>query len=619
MKRGSWGCCSGRALWRAAFACVLLAAAGLARAEVEAVRAVQAHIQPDGGTARTEAVSLPFRWDKVHPGRSGAATFRFAVRVTSPGVSWALYFPRIGNQAEVWVNGSLVTRLGQLGDPAYDAAKAPRLVELGAFGFDPAARPDFSVDVEVRTTSQPSRWGGLTTVYAGPTREVLPLFQTRYHWRQYGALVVSASMTLIALISLGVWWTRREPAFGVFAGAALAGALRFGDRLIHEPPVAWPWWGAINAMALVAYVVLMAWFSMLLADVRRAWLERVLLGSLLVAMPLAATSFVFHLPMAWNVALGIMALPSFTALALVLRQAWTARTREAMGVSLAGLVVILAGFRDYFDVRLSSEGAETFSILPHASLLFVLLLSWVVVDRYARHAREHHELLLTLESKVKAREQELEVINQRLREEHGREATLLERQRIMRDIHDGVGAQLVGLLNLIHKEAAPKAVLEDQARGALDELRMAVDALQPVHDDLATVLATLRFRLQPRLADAGVQVDWRVEALPPMPGLTPNMVLQIQRILLEAFTNVMRHARATRLEVSARFLQAPGPMFLLVVQDNGVGPRSAPAENRGLGLSNMQARAGAIGATLEVSPVASGGTRVELSLPLLAQ
>jgi signal transduction histidine kinase len=140
--------------------------------------------------------------------------------------------------------------------------------------------------------------------------------------------------------------------------------------------------------------------------------------------------------------------------------------------------------------------------------------------------------------------------------------------------------------------------------------------LQPVHDDLATVLATLRFRLQPRLADAGVHVDWQVEALPPMPGLTPNVVLQIQRILLEAFTNVMRHARATRLEVGARFLETPTPMFCLVVQDNGIGTQTATGEVRGLGLSNMQARASAIGAALTVSSVASGGTRVELSLPL---
>ena len=60
-------------------------------------------------------------------------------------------------------------------------------------------------------------------------------------------------------------------------------------------------------------------------------------------------------------------------------------------------------------------------------------------------------------------------------------------------------------------------------------MRMAVDAWQPAHDDLVTVLATLRYRLQPRLQAAGIEVVWDVPELPALRQLAPHEVLQVQR------------------------------------------------------------------------------------------
>ncbi|MBY0467160.1 MAG: histidine kinase, partial [Burkholderiales bacterium] len=217
---------------------------------------------------------------------------------------------------------------------------------------------------------------------------------------------------------------------------------------------------------------------------------------------------------------------------------------------------------------------------------------------------------------------ELAETHARLNEETAAQATLIERQRIMRDIHDGVGAQLVGLLSLLNREGASRETLQEHAHAALDELRMAVDALQPVHGDLATVLATLRYRLQPRLEAAGIAVHWQVDALPPVDGLTPRVVLQLQRILLEAFTNVIRHAHANQLTVTAYAEPPPSAAapratrLVLQVCDNGLGFDAQTPRAGGQGLGGMQARAAAIGATLLVSSAVTGGTcvRVEMSM-----
>jgi signal transduction histidine kinase len=264
----------------------------------------------------------------------------------------------------------------------------------------------------------------------------------------------------------------------------------------------------------------------------------------------------------------------------------------------------------------STESVGRSSYLPLATMLFVLLMGWLILNRYARQVRAYQGLSNSLDEKVRQREQELQVSYALLQQEHAQHAALLERQRIMRDIHDGVGSHLVGLLSLIGK-GRTNAQLREHANAALDELRMAVDAIQPVGGDLATVLATLRYRMQPRLAATGIQVDWQVEELPALESLTPHMVLQIQRLLLEAFTNVLRHAQASTVRVSARHQDGPGqpPHLVLEIADNGVGMESS-AQLGGQGLANMRARAQAIGAQLEITAAPGQGTCVRVALPM---
>jgi len=218
---------------------------------------------------------------------------------------------------------------------------------------------------------------------------------------------------------------------------------------------------------------------------------------------------------------------------------------------------------------------------------------------------------------VAAREAQLQDAFKTIELQQRESAVQDERQRMMREIHDGVGAQLVGLLNLVHKRETNPAVLEDHVRQALDEMRMAVDSLQPVHGDLVTMLATLRYRMQPRLAAAGLDVEWDVVNLPVLNELSPHAVLQVQRILLEAVTNALKHARASKLVVTVRVDESEAtPVVRLCLSDNGVGLPADPAVSRGQGLANMRMRAQAIGASLQVATAAGGGTQVLLAWPV---
>lgn len=190
-------------------------------------------------------------------------------------------------------------------------------------------------------------------------------------------------------------------------------------------------------------------------------------------------------------------------------------------------------------------------------------------------------------------------------------AVLAERERLMREIHDGVGAHLVGLLCLLGRPGADPVALQEHVKAALDDMRLVVDSLQPVEGDLVAVLAMLRWRLQPRLAAAGVQVRWDVSRLPPLPGLSPHAVLQVQRIVLEAVTNVLKHARAREVVFQARLVA--GAIEITLVDDGcGFARSMSPG---GQGLPNMRTRAATIGACVSVGPGERGGTRVRLVWP----
>ena len=98
--------------------------------------------------------------------------------------------------------------------------------------------------------------------------------------------------------------------------------------------------------------------------------------------------------------------------------------------------------------------------------------------------------------------------------------------------------------------------------------------------------------------------------LPKLACLTPQNVLHVLRILQEAFTNILKHARANTVKVETGVAGMPGKVYVSV-SDNGIGLSN---EHPGHGLANMRRRAQAIGGTLDIASAATG-TMITLSLP----
>lgn len=201
---------------------------------------------------------------------------------------------------------------------------------------------------------------------------------------------------------------------------------------------------------------------------------------------------------------------------------------------------------------------------------------------------------------------------QRTQEAERERTLLLERQRLMRDVHDGVGSHLIALLRLAESGATSPAEMAELLREAIEELRLTIDSLEPLEHDLATLLATLRHRVGRRLESAGLTLEWAMADMPPLPWLEPAQALQVLRLVQEAISNVIKHARAHTLRVSAR---AEGEALEVCIADDGCGFDAAVA-SAGQGMASMRQRAQALGAELLIDAAPGRGSRVQLRLPL---
>jgi signal transduction histidine kinase len=256
---------------------------------------------------------------------------------------------------------------------------------------------------------------------------------------------------------------------------------------------------------------------------------------------------------------------------------------------------------------------DTLYVLPLGGPLILFAVVILLNRRFVAVLDQHETLNTELAIRVAERERELAISYERLRTLDQQRATAEERQRLMRDMHDGIGSHLMSTLALARIGTLSQHDMQEVIADCIDELKLTIDSLEPVESDLLVVLGNLRYRLEPRLHAAGITLEWAVSDLPPLAYLDPENVRSVLRIVQEAFTNTLKHAHAKRITLSTGIDHANARVFVRVT-DDGVGlDGSKPA---GRGLDNMKNRAAKLHGAVEFLSLKGGGTCVNLYLPL---
>lgn len=304
----------------------------------------------------------------------------------------------------------------------------------------------------------------------------------------------------------------------------------------------------------------------------------------------------------WGLVISIAAAVLF--LRGVLRNYSDRHWETALFMLCLTLIALDAGF------VLFSYSTDKYADIAMPFLILGLTAAFLV--RNVRLFQSSASLSAMLQAQLSERTAELEAAHAREKAMVRDQAHLAERQRIMRDMHDGLGSQLMSMLLMARRGEADPPVMAEGLQTVIDEMRLMIDSMDSVGESLGSALTIFRERIEPRIAAAGWKLEWRENRDGELPDYGPRGTLQVFRIMQEAVTNALKHSTGDTLAIAIE----PSPRFAdglrITVADNGKG--LGAANPRGRGLDNMTGRAATVGGELAVEG-GEGEVRVVLDLP----
>jgi signal transduction histidine kinase len=561
------------------------------------------HIRPH--TADNTSPGLLQAWFKVN----------YTAPVDMPSSETVLiYVPRVMGAAwQLLVNGQPVAN--NLDDWRMTWNK-PLAVRLDPSRVHPGQR----LDIRIGVIGRAEYGASIAPIMVGPASGIAPSLARRTMLQITMPQASSVVLILMGGFFFAFWLARPgERAHLLLALASVAWCVCNLQYTLHRPDdqVLADWYACLVNMA-ISWVMWLIYLFVLKIDAtqRVLWLEKALpwyvLFMTLVALPIWPRNedigVVYHLVN--SVVAGGVTL-------VISRQAWRqGGLAELRLISIALMLSMAAGSH---DVALLAQliTPESIYLLPYGTLLLFGSLLYAVQRRYVAAIAETEHLSASLVERLAHREAELKAQHMRLISIEREQALLLERQRLMRDMHDGIGSALMSSLVLVEQGRLPSKDVAVMLRECVDDLRLVIDSLEPIGHDLITLLATLRYRLGKRLEHAGLSLEWGVQDLPTLPWLDPAHALQVLRILQETLTNILKHAQARKVCIHTAVLSKPGmpDQVCVRIEDDGQGFDIGTSQH-GRGLRHLRQRAQQLHGALDISSQAGQGTRVTLLLPV---
>lgn len=566
--------------------------------------ALTRQLMPDSGQDQAAGVPTVVTW------------YRLQVPVlATPANPRYLYIPRWKTDGQIAVYGDRRLLYQSHANIFWNGWNIPLWIALDETA-DAVAPRVFLLRIERPRASG----GGISSAWLGEGERLSWRYHVRYLLQVQLPYMSSAAFLTAGVFSLMLWFRRRSEALYVlFFCVSLTSFLRTLHYHVGENRLQlsdeWFSWVTINSLFwLIASV---HFFLNYLHRRPSAWLNRsvsgIAVGLSLITLPVSSAmpSLYMLSPLVYMFLMGMG-----TTVGMVgLYQSRRARSRDGLLLSSWCLMGMAFWLHDWL-LQSNFIGIEGIYLGPYTNIVAFLIFLRIMFHRYVGAMNEVTQVNASLEARLKAREAELLQIHLSLRENAHRQTLSDERQRMMQDMHDGMGSSLRTALLAIERGKIDHAMVADVLKGCIDDLKLAIDAMEPVEADLLLLLATLRFRLGPRLESAGMKLRWEIENIPALDWIDPRNALHILRILQEAFTNIIKHTHATEIRVATG---ADKDSVVVTITDNGQGFSDAQRlQSVGRGLSNQSRRAESIGGEIHWHS-SEAGTCLTLRLPIKRQ
>ncbi|MHA7849548.1 sensor histidine kinase [Roseovarius sp.] len=554
----------------------------------------------DGSTcASGEMVDLPFfapiRFDLQPETLHMRVTLQ---QTTSPDGLNALYFPKLSDNADVWVDGQLLhpnTLPRRLWNTPLLVPVPGPLVETG------------QVEITLALRGMQPEGLDLQPFFYGPKNLIAPHQAVRAFFGPGLARFGLGLMGILAVALLVIWVFRRQEREYLWLGLACATAL---ITLVHFgygfTPTGYRLWTVMLVLSASLYVLFILKFLYLFVGISLPGLETAHAVALLVfgvGVMFFPPEYAFALSMWGNVAITV---PSAFLILVVI---WVYRARMTrLDFAIFFPCLSIAMVLGIYELRMSMTNAplRTMHLFHFMPLVMSMACKWLILSRLIHSLRDYEDLTASLNNRIIEKSAELEASFAELADIRQREAIAAERGRIMLDLHDGIGGQLVSTLSYMRRNDVGDDKCRLALEDALRDLALMLDSMEN-HDSLVTLLGMLRTRLEGLLSENGIEFDWQVQGEPRPRNTGPSQALNLSRIVQEAITNVIKHAQADTITIYVDESR-------IRISDNGVGfvaDDRGIAENPSHGLANMKRRSQSLGARFSISS-SSKGTDVML-------
>jgi signal transduction histidine kinase len=554
---------------------------------------------------------IPFRFT------SGFGAARIVIRIEDPATaSPALFIRRVRDNYMVLLNGQLAAHAPGIlsAQPTLDGIQ-PRLVR-----FMPAQlrAGENTIDIiAARNTSPPF----IREVFVGPADRLEPAYRHAVTILRDSAEFGAFAAAMVLLFSLAITPLIRNRALTITI------ALTLGFFLARQVQILWVGMSWSQPVRDWLFFILASgvWFSC--AAFVNEWtrgsraVRGLILGAAACSAALITAAYVMLPVITATNAIAVLEagieLTTFPFMAWRLFHFYREEPPSAWGEIFTATVCLMMAVAsiltqtDFVPALSYLHTVEGEAFVQFGALSIVAFIAMGLAHQSVgiyRLAAMNNE---TLARRIATKERELEAHHAMMRSQAAERTLVAERGRIMADVHDGIGSQLLGLLIQARAPAARTEHLVEGLQAALDDLYLVVDSLDATEGSLETALATFRSRLLPRCEAAGVDLHWQIERLGEHARLSPTTILQVCRILQEAISNAMRHGKASRISLDAT---ATNGKTVLTITDNGTGFDTTSPRAGGRGLANMRKRASSIGATLDIAS-SRAGTNIRLTMP----
>ena len=546
-------------------------------------------------------VSLPDIWYETHEKQGREYWYKTEVNITAiqPGI-WAIYVPSVTHNLSVYINNIWVGQAGKFSDPVSRHHNQPLYYEFSSELMNAGKN-----DIQLHVKSEYFAQGLLGEVYLNKASALKKTYQLKHSLR-FGLIeVMINALFFLAFIILCFWMARPKDTFYfIFFLEVIFWSIHNLNLFVHDIPLSGVVWESLMMATFGWTVVAMIFFNHSFVGGGSRIVEK-------FTLVFATTAFGFFLLpdievlhligfRVWDLFLVVF---GCYAIVHLLNRYYRYPSNDIYLMLIVGLPILVCGLHDILFINHLADPLD--GLIMHYSIIpSSVLFAWFLLKRFLESVNQAEELSRNLEDKVNLKEEELKQQYDKLLKLEQDQVLSKERERIMRDMHDGIGGQLVSVIATLQDNSGEIFdCVRIKVQNSLTDLRLVIDSLDPALQDLSILLGIMRARIQDQLSSAGIKMIWEVDDIPELMMLTPGYSLHVMRIIQEATTNVIKHSQASKLVLSMNENKSERRIYINI-SDNGIGFENKGTKGRG--MNNMSYRAEKINAELLVDSGPSG-------------